>query len=191
MSFSRLNYDGCAYKQALKESVRPGDYNINVPFNFQNNNYPYPPTVRLQKNGASMDKKSFLVDIDSDLMGITRKNSKCSEDYYVPCADKLQYGGTCGESLEHGSDTFIPAEDTRTSNPSSNLRGTGFNRWEWLCMNPQDKVMMPFDWNISNRIVSKDNHRPCVPKPLSQTSAWPTPKNLPCDKTNPTCGNFN
>ena len=56
--------------------------------------------------GASLDKKSFLVDVDSELMGITRKNSKCSEDYYVPCADKLQYGLSCNESLEHGEDGF-------------------------------------------------------------------------------------
>ena len=34
---------------------------------------------------------SFLIDIDSDLMGITRKNSKCSEDYYVPNQNKLHY----------------------------------------------------------------------------------------------------
>ena len=176
MSFNRLNYDECAYNQALKESVRPGDYRINVPFNFKKNVYPHPPSVRLQKRGASLDKKSFLVDIDSDLMGITRKNSKCSENYYVPCADKLQYGLSCERTLEHGADTFVPQDDTRLSNPASNLRGTGFNRWEWLCLNPQAKVMMPFDWNISNRIVSKDNHRPCIPKPLNQKLAWPKPQ---------------
>lgn len=173
MSFSRLNYDDCAYKQALKESVRPGDYRVNVPFNFKKNVYAPQPSVRLQRTGASVDKKSFLVDIDSELMGITRKNSKCSEDYYVPCSDKLQYGLSCGDSLEHGVDGFMPADDTRLSNPASNLRGTGYNRWEYLCLNPQAHVEMPFDNNINNRIVSKDNHRPCIPKPLNQKLVWP------------------
>ena len=174
MSFSRLNYDDCAYKQALKESVRPGDYRVNVPFNFKQNVYPHPPTVRLQKAGASLHKKSFLIDIDSDLMGITRKNSKCSEDYYIPNPNKLQNTGLYHESsLQHGKDGFMPADDTRLSNPASNLRGTGYDRWEWLCLNPQDKVMIPFDRNVSNRLLSRDNHRPCIPTPLNQKSVWP------------------
>ena len=58
------------------------------------------------------------------------------------------------------------AEEIRTSNPPCNLRGTGWNRWEWLCMDPQERVLMPFDNMVSNRIIVKDNHRPCVPNPI-------------------------
>ena len=170
MSFSRLNYDDCAYKQALKESVRPGDYRVNVPFNFKKN--VYAPQLLFVYKDRQLDKKSFAVDADSELLGITRKNSKCPK-LLVPCSDKLQYGLSCGDSLEHGVDGFMPADDTRLSNPASNLRGTGYNRWEYLCLNPQAHVEMPFDNNINNRIVSKDNHRPCIPKPLNQKLVWP------------------
>ena len=68
---------------------------------------------------------------------------------------------------------FEPVEDTRLSNPPCTLRGTGINRWEWLCRNPQERVFVPFDFNISDKTLAKDNHRPCVPNPLDQTLVLP------------------
>jgi hypothetical protein len=32
---------------------------------------------------------------------------------------------------------------------------------------------MGFDWNVSNRTIVKDNHRPNIPKPIDQTLALP------------------
>ena len=32
MSFNRLDYDTCAYKQEIAESSGPGDYQLNTPF---------------------------------------------------------------------------------------------------------------------------------------------------------------
>ena len=49
---------------------------------------------------------------------------------------------------------------------------------------------MPFDWNISNRIVVKDNHRPCIPNPIDPTPALPVGGDLPCEQTTNTCANF-
>ena len=64
------------------------------------------------------------------------------------------------------------------------MRGLG-NRWEWLCLDPQEKVLIPFDHNINNRIIVKDNHRPIIPKPLDQSLALPKdPQPLPCEKYN-------
>ena len=45
---------------------------------------------------------------------------------------------------------------TRLDNPSSNLRGTGINRWEWLCRNPQSNVFIPFRNNLNTRLIMKD-----------------------------------
>ena len=39
---------------------------------------------------------------------------------------------------------------------SSNLRGTGINRWEWLCRNPQSNVFIPFRNNLNTRLIMKD-----------------------------------
>ena len=83
---------------------------------------------------------------------------------------------------------FIGSEDTRLSNPACNLRGTGWNRWEWLCLDPQERVLMPFDYNINNRLVVKDNHRPCIPKPIDVTPSLPKGDgDLLCDITQKVC----
>ena len=106
----------------------------------------------------------------------------CPELKYLPQKNGSQYCGAhsnkvvgCQKNAKlcvdntnmiHFKNCFKPTEDTRLSNPACNLRGTGWNRWEWLCRNPQERVEIPFDFQIDSVIVAKDNHRPCVPNPL-------------------------
>ena len=227
MSFNRLNYDMCQYKQTLFESTGPGNYLLGTPPIDCDYCFPYPPTVRLQKAGDSINRNMPLVDTSSELLNITRKASKCcekkwknecmncgwlSEKKYEDC-QTCQRCSTqmpnnaqtevsesfknvnekdvkCGNNLTHFKKCFVPTEDTRLSDPACNLRGTGFNRWEWLCLNPQEKALVPFDYNISNRIVVKDNHRACIPKPIDQRLPLPAkPEPLPCQKITGVCGN--
>ena len=56
-------------------------------------------------------------------------------------------------------------EDTRLSNPPCTLRGTGVNRFDPLCWNPQDRAVEPWRYRdgTAYRLVVKDNHRPCLP----------------------------
>ena len=212
MSFNRLNYDTGAYNKDINESVGPGNYRIHTPKISCDPCYPYPPSVRLQKQGGSIDSTRFLVDVDSDLMGLNVKNTRDPSKKYSPMCDQniCSSGEPCGpgvltscksknlragdrindENLKHFRDCFIPSEDTRLSNPSCNLRSTGWNRWEWLCQNPQDRVGIPFDYNINNRLVVKDNHRPCIPNPIDVVPSLPSGGELHCDSTKSTCGAF-
>ncbi len=214
MSFNRLNYDTGTYKQELHQSVGPGNYHLNQPPVSCTPCYPYPSTVRLQHSGDSVQKDIFMIDVDSELAGLFRKNSRNPKNKYIPCCDgtTCTSGEPCGQgvssgckskefnlkrgqrfgdqNLKHWQDCFTPAEDTRLNNPPCTLRGTGWNRWEWLCLNPQERIEMPFDWNINNRIVVKDNHRPLIPHPISPAPALPRKENLPCEETVTTCGNF-
>lgn len=82
-------------------------------------------------------------------------------------------------------------EDTRLSNPPPTLRGTGINRFNPLCFNPQEQIMFPGDYHVSTRLVFRDNHRPCIPS-LDVISRPPLPpaKPLPCPQTVKTCGAF-
>ena len=105
------------------------------------------------------------VDVESDLKGQTRVASKCAAKNFMPNCDTYK--------LTHYRDCLITSEETRTTNPACNLRGTGWNRWEWLCQNPQDKALVPFDYLINNRLVVRDNHRPCIPTPLDQSDSLP------------------
>lgn len=218
MSSNRLNYDTCQYKQKLAESISVGNYMLNVPPIACDSCYPYPPSIRLQRQGDSVSATQPLIDVDSELIGITRPASKCPSRKFIPkcpyckcdvgepcgngvisacksCQEKLKTGQMCGSAgqLKHFKDCdLFSAEETRMSNPPCNLRGSGLNRWEWLCMNPQERVEVPFDWNVSNRIIVKDNHRPCLPTPIDPTLALPKyADKLPCVKLNPNiCANI-
>lgn len=82
-------------------------------------------------------------------------------------------------------------EETRLSNPPSTLRGTGVNRFQPLCFDPQDKIFFPGEYHTSTRLVFRDNHRPCIPS-LDVISRPPLPpaEPLPCPQITPTCGAF-
>ena len=189
MSFNRLDYDTCAYKHVLSESVGPGEYQLGTPPISCEPCFPKDPAYRLQREGASVDARSKMIDVDSELMNITRLSSKCPNKKYLPSEN--QNGEICeGVRLHHYKECDMPtSEETRTSNPACNLRGTGWNRWEWLCLDPQERVLIPFDTNISNRIIVKDNHRPCLPNPISVEESLPRPVDKPLvSDIVPTCG---
>jgi hypothetical protein len=204
MSFNRIPYDTCAYSHVLSESIGPGVYSLTTPPSTCTPCHPADPYIRLQSTGVSHLAKSNLVDIDSELIGITRNLTGCPERKYLPMKNGSAYCGAqagraagcvpgskvCIDNTEyvHFGDCFTPTEDTRLSNPPCTLRGTGWNRWEWLCQNPQDRVEAPFDFNIDSIIVAKDNHRAYVPRPIMQDNAWPTPVNRPiCETIVPVC----
>ena len=179
MSFNRLNYDTCSYKHVLSESVGPGEYLLGTPPISCEPCFPKDPAYRLQREGVSISGQQKMIDVDSELLNITRLSSKCPNKKYLP--RETQDGNLCeGERLRHFQDCNMPtSEETRTSNPACNLRGTGWNRWEWLCLDPQERVLTPFDTMVCNRIISKDNHRPCIPNPISLEPALPKPNNKP------------
>ena len=178
MSFNRLGYDTCAYEQNLNQSKGPGEYVLNVPRYSCEPCFPENPRNKLQGGGAStVGKGNFLnVDIESDLKGQTRLASKCAAQNFMPSCE--------APKLTHYRDCLLTSEETRTTNPPCNLRGTGWNRWEWLCINPQDKVsfnnypngLTPFDSYIDSVRMAKDNHRPCLPTPLNQEESLPNGK---------------
>ena len=179
MSFNRLDYDTCAYKQELSESIGVSEYMLGTPHISCDDCFSTDPQLIMQRAGGSVASKVPMVDVDSELMNINRKLSNCSSNEFIP---KFTPEGDIDNSLElrDFKDCGIPTiENTRLSNPSCNLRGTGWNRWEWLCNDPQERVLIPFDTNISNRIVFKDNHRPVIPTLIDQTSILPTPNNEP------------
>jgi hypothetical protein len=57
--------------------------------------------------------------------------------------------------------------------PPCTARGSGWNRWEWLCQNPQEGIMLPFDNLVTTRLAAKDSYRPCIPTPTGAGRAGP------------------
>lgn len=204
MSFTGLNHDKCAYDQMIQESKGVGNYFLNTPFIVEKC-LPPAGSINAQKFGASIDETQPLIDIDSDLMGLTRQLTKVSEGKYKPCCEEdmcTDSGYPCGQgvidscnlptlrpgsrpqdrNLTHYPDCEPFTDYTRLSHPVCNMRGIGINRWEWLCLDPQENVLIPFDHNINNRIVVKDNHRPLIPTPIDQNLGLPpAAEPLPCE----------
>jgi len=179
MSFNKLKYDTCSYKQVLEESTGPGEYQLASPHVSCEPCFNKDPRFRLQKNGVSLNTRMNMIDTDSELMNITRSQSNCSEKKFNP---KFNNAG----NIENPSDMLhltecqnLTTEDTRLSNPPCTLRGTGWNRWEWLCQDPQERVLIPFDYEIDTRNNVRDNHRPCIPEPLDPSESLPSPTNEP------------
>ena len=155
------------------QSVGPGHYWLQSPVPHCKECFSKDPRVRLAKSGNSKCADKALIDVDSELKQITRRASNCPFDKFIP-SDRRPYCKQMKHMPPCNDEKFI-AEDTRISNPPCTLRGThnGFNRWEWLCQNPQARVEVPFDVQINSRMLAKDNHRPCLPKPIDPALALP------------------
>ena len=87
MSSNRLMYDTCEYKTRLHESVDSLDYQLD-PIRYENCN-----KCRMELGvigGTSVSHiKGNLVDLETDLMGITRKASLCpTKKFQSSCATK-------------------------------------------------------------------------------------------------------
>ena len=165
MSFNRLNYDRDAYQQELKQSVGQGNYVLATPVSDCKACFP-PDNLSTHDMNSSVCLNRSLVDVSSELLGLNRKLSRAPGEKYLPDASYCQSASLKDCNALH-------TEDTRLSNPPITLRGTGWNRWEWLCRDPQKKALVPFDHNIANRIVAKDNHRPYIQRPIDQSAALP------------------
>ena len=164
MTSTRNMYDLNNYKRDLQASVGQGNYTLEP--NKQCDSC-FSPNIPNSNFGNTVCPN--LIDVDSEVMGLNVNNTKCPEKFYLPSDQAF-----CDFKDEEDCPVFT-GESTRLSNPPCTLRGTGWNRWEWLCQNPQDKAIMPNErfFRVDTKLMSKDNHRPCVPNLLEQGLSCP------------------
>lgn len=174
-----LRQDSCSYKEQLRQSVGPGMYMLSMPANDCGGcgkDIPADPYLRWQSWGPGFCQPGAAVDTGSELLGLNYKATKCSAQQYLP--GKNANNACVAPGKQEARACMAPTENTRLSNPPCTLRGTGWNRWEWLCENPQDRAIIPFEWNVNYRIVAKDNHKPCIPQLLDQNVFQPSAKQV-------------
>ena len=171
-ALNSLRYDMGTYQTDLRQSVGPGAYVLGTPTQHCSPCFAGDPRTTNGTSGvASCINGASLVDVDSDLHGLTRRATRCPTGFF-------QAGTQPACAIRGVNDCrSVAVEDTRLNNPPCTLRGTGWNRWEWLCRNPQERALLPFDTMVDTSIVVKDNHRPHVVRPLDQTLAMPPGKN--------------
>jgi len=201
MASCRNSLDVCSYKYQLAQEIGPGVYQLTRPDNQVIPVLPRDPRFIAQTSGVSISKNTSLIDIDSELIGISRNLTRCPDRKYMPDGNaSFQCGAQTGK-VRNGCQPFdkvcvdntevlkfvdngLWTEDTKLSNPPCTLRGTGFGgRWDWLPADPQERVLHEFDYEINTKLLSKDNHRPCLPNPLDQYNVYPRPSNTPICET--------
>ena len=193
MSFNGLNDDTCEKEFSVKQSVGPGNYKLQQPL-ICNNTYQENPSIRMQKNGVSMHQTSKWrfydgpVDVESELLNITRDASKCPSKKYIPecsecncifmdkaggsithnlcsqCLEKnIKNGKLCGDKnlVDFPTQNF-PMQYTRTY--QTPLRGVGINRFEYPCIDPQANLFFPGKIQRSSRMMAKDHFTKCTNK---------------------------
>jgi len=186
MSSTSLRSDGCSYQEKVRASIGPGVYALNRPSNDCGacaQDISSDPYMRWQAWGPGFCAPGSAVDDSSELLGLNYKASRCAMDQYLPGKGYTQAGGRAprgvcaapqGTAADSGGNCRRATEPTRLSNPPCTLRGTGWNRWEWLCYDPQDKAIVPFEHQVNYRLIVKDNHKPCLPTPMDTTNAVPS-----------------
>ena len=163
MSFTRAAYDKCAYNTDIKSSIGPGAYALTRPLTDTSCMQSIPE--RGSAAGGHRYDTASLIDVDSELLGITRPYKRCRYPIQdVPHQQNIVFP-EC--KLENAT------ESSRLSNPPMTLRDNGVNRFTPLCFDPQKVTEVPFDRLVNMRLIIKDNHRPCIETPIDPVASLP------------------
>ncbi len=168
-AFTKLRYDPCTYSVDLRQSLGPGQWTLDVPGQHCTPCLASDSRVAVGTNGGAVCATTPLVDVESDLHNLPRRATGCPAGQYQPTAPCASVPAPDCRTATHA----LPTIDTRLNNPPCTLRGTGWNRWEWLCQDPQDTALLPFDVGVDTALVAKDNHRPALPCPISAAPLLP------------------
>ena len=103
-------------------SVGPSVYTFETNYEHNDPVYPWAPTTHIQKHGAAVADN--LIDIDSELMNITRKLSNNPQEQYQP-----GQGHQVKNKLKEG---YFHQDSSRLTNNAFELKGVGINRFDFL-----------------------------------------------------------
>ena len=147
-SMTRYKHDTAKMAENNDISTGPGRWALGVPNAYGNAAYVPNVTTINQKWGAAHDMSSTKTDVESDLRNLARPTVRTTCGQYQP-GEKVR-------TLTAMPEVEIPQTSSHLVDPPCTLRGTGINRWAWLCENPQENVMVPFEHLVDSRHSSKD-----------------------------------
>ena len=161
MSFTRFHDDPCRMKKQLQESSGPGRYMLNVPGNGESPCFMEDPYIRLQQWGANL--RTNTINLESNLMGLDQPLNRDCESYKT----------TAVKSTAKSYPSCQPmTEQPRATNPAWTARDLDQVDWYTLPLNPQENTCMPFQNNLSTRILEKDYFiakAPCLSKAAAKS----------------------
>ncbi len=154
MAFTRFNYDQCREIKKLQEATDLGRYMLNVPGNGDKPSFSADPFNRAQKWGGNL--RTNTINLESDLKGLTRNLNRdtLQNDY-----NQKAISSSAVSYPETGPYT----DQSRATHPAWELRGTELVNWSILHFDPQEHTCLPFQNNLSTRIVEKNEFHPKYP----------------------------
>lgn len=153
MAFTRFKYDDCRTKKSLQQSTDPGRWILNVPGNGDTPCYMEDPQIIPQKWGANL--RTNTINLESDLRGVNRHISR-------DCLGKDEYQryDVPNQAIQYPTCSTLTTEQSRATNPAWWYRDLAQTDWEYPPLNPQANVCIPFQNNLSTRILEKDYFTP-------------------------------
>lgn len=165
-SMTRYRHDNGKMIENNEISTGPGRWVLGVPNAYGNAVFIPDPTMINQKWGASHDMSSTKTNVESDLKNLGRPTVRTTCGQYQP-----EQGFAVAERLIAMPEAKFPQTASHLVDPPCTLRGTGINRWQWLCENPQENVMMPFEHLVDSRHAAKDAVYNSMDHPLENSEA--------------------
>ena len=153
MACTRFYYDSCRTKKQLQQSTDPGRWILNVPGNGSNPCYIEDPQIIIQKWGANL--RTNTINLESELRGV---NKPLSRD----CLGKDNYTkfNVPNQAIQYPSCNNTFTQESRATNPAWWYRDLEQVNWYYPQINPQINTCLPFQNNLSTRILEKDNFAP-------------------------------
>lgn len=156
MAETRFNSDACRISKKLQEMTDPGRYMLNAPGTGDKPCYIADPQIIIQKWGGNLRTNS--VNLESELMGVNRPLGK-------DCLGKDDYKNHQFKSrqIRYPVCTNLYTEQSRAIMPAWTVRDQEQVDWYYLPLNPQENTCMPFQNNLSTRILEKDYYVEKIP----------------------------
>ena len=153
MACTRIYYDKYRTIKEQQQATDPGRWILNVPGNGSNPCYIEDPQIRIQKWGGNL--RTNTINLESDLMGVNRRISR-------DCLGKDNYESfnVQNQAIESPNCNNLFTEESRAIAPAWMIRDLEQVDWYYPPLNPQENTCLPFQNNLSTRILEKDYFTP-------------------------------
>jgi hypothetical protein len=149
MAFTRFHDDPCRIEKQLQQATDPGRWILNVPGYGDRPEYMADPHIRIQTWGGNL--MTNCIDLESELRGVSKRINK-------DCLGKDEYTkyNVPTNQINYPTNKNLYTEESRTIMPAWTARDLEQVDWYTLPLNPQENTCMPFQNNLSTRILEKD-----------------------------------
>lgn len=152
MAFTRTFDDEERLQIRLQQSIEQGMYMNNVPGNGTHPFYVEDPQIRMQSWGANLMTHS--IDLESELRCINRPINHDEPNHFQ--YTNATFRTTASQPIQYPSTRKLTTDQSRVTHPAWTYLDREQVLWSHLPLDPQENTCIPFEYNLSTRILEKD-----------------------------------